>query len=149
MWSPDPFEASLLSWLVVCRLVDAQLHEIWMQFPHLSAEYTALTDTTMLYFSVHILHVSSVPKVHLWTLEDKYKIAYKYLLNTRCFISGWCKSEYNGWKMDVIWLYILLTCCYQSPGRLLSWRSRHMRILTLIERFKWHCTHTHNLNDRL
>lgn len=31
--SPDPFEAALLSWLVVCHSVGTQLHEIWMQFP--------------------------------------------------------------------------------------------------------------------
>jgi len=85
-------------------------------------------DTTMLYFSF--------PKVHSWTLDYKYKIAYKYLLNMSCYISGWCKSEYNDWEMDAIWPYILLTCCYQSLSRLLSWRSRHTH------------THTHSYTNR-
>lgn len=83
LWSSAAFMACSvsLSWHAAPWNMDAVSHRSALQ----QQNAPVLTDIMMLSFSVHVLHVSSIlffPKVYLCTLEYKYKIAYKYLINT-------------------------------------------------------------------
>lgn len=83
LWSSAAFMARSVSlgWHAAPWNMDAVSHRSALQ----QQNAPVLTDAVMLYFSVHVLHVSSIlsfPKAHLCTPEYRYKIAYKYLLNT-------------------------------------------------------------------